>query len=100
MSSGTPEERMRSFARVVAKAWDDEAFKQRLIADPKAVLQQEGLPVPAGAEVRVVENNDQLVYFPLPAKPATVSKLSEEDLSQLAGGETCWNTTMTAATIG
>ncbi len=37
------EERAKAYSRIVAKAWEDEAFKQRLLADPKATLQAEGL---------------------------------------------------------
>ncbi len=76
-------ERLKTYGRLVAKAWEDEGFKQRLLADPKATLQAEGLSFPEGAEVRVVEPNDQLVYFPLPSKP---TGLSIEELSGMAGG--------------
>ncbi len=83
MSREQYEERLKAYGRIVAKAWDDEAFKQRLLADPKAALQAEGLTFPEDAEVRVVETNDRLYYLPLPPKPA---RLSAEELSQLAGG--------------
>ncbi len=83
MSREQYQERLKAYGRVVAKAWDDEAFKQRLLADPKAALQAEGLSFPEGAEVRVVEPNDRLVYFPLPPKPAG---LSDEQLSSVTGG--------------
>ncbi len=39
-------ESLKAHARVVAKAWEDEAFKQQLPADPKATLQAEGMAVP------------------------------------------------------
>ncbi len=85
MSREQYEERARVYSRIVAKAWADEAFKQRLLADPKATLQAEGLTFPEGAEVRVTEPTDQLYYFPLPPKPAG---LSIEELSGMAGGTT------------
>ncbi len=90
MSRDQYAERARGFSRVVAKAWEDEGFKRRLLADPKATLQAEGLTFPAGAEVHVVETNDQLYYLPLPPKPAA---LSTEELSGMAGGVTGWDTT-------
>ncbi len=83
MSREQYEEWLKTYGRLVAKAWDDEGFKQRLLADPKAALQAEGLTFPEGAEVRVVEPNDQLVYFPLPPKP---TGLSADELSEIAGG--------------
>ncbi len=76
-------ERVKAYSRVVARAWEDEGFKQRLLADPRAVLQAEGVTFPAGAEVRILESTNQLVYLPLPPKPAG---LSAEELSGIAGG--------------
>ncbi len=83
MSREQYEERLKTYGRIVAKAWSDEGFKQRLLADPKATLQAEGLPFPEDAEVQVVETNDRLFYFPLPSKPAG---LSIEELSGMVGG--------------
>ncbi len=83
MSREQYEERLKTYGRIVAKAWQDDGFKQRLLADPKATLQAEGLSFPEGAEVHAVETNDQLVYFPIPPKPAG---LSPEELSRMAGG--------------
>jgi hypothetical protein len=31
-------EQNKKMAKIIAKAWSDEAFKERLIADPRAVL--------------------------------------------------------------
>ena len=41
------QEQAKKLGQVVAKAWQDEGFKQRLVANPQAVLQEHGLPVPA-----------------------------------------------------
>ncbi len=91
MSREQYQERLEAYGRIVAKAWEDEAFKQRLLTDPKAALQAEGLSFPEDAEVRVVEPNDRLVYFPLPSKP---EGLTEEQLGGMAGGtgSTCADT--------
>ncbi len=97
MSREQYEERLKTYGRLVAKAWDDEGFKQRLLADPKAALQAEGLSFPEHAEVRVVEPTDQLFYFPLPPKPAG---LSPEELSGITGGtKVCWSTIATTDTV-
>ncbi len=91
MSREQYQERLEAYGRIVAKAWEDEAFKQRLLTDPKAALQAEGLSFPEDAEVRVVEPNDRLYYFSLPPKP---TGLSIEELSGMAGGTdtgyVCW----------
>lgn len=69
--------------QLIAKAWADEAFKQRLLADPAAVLQAEGLVLPAGLTVKVVEDTHQLVHLVLPPKP---TELSEDSLDRVSGG--------------
>lgn len=39
--------------RLIAKAWEDETFKQELISNPKAVIEKEfGTKVPEGVEVQ------------------------------------------------
>ena len=69
LDSGYAPEDAKRFGRIVAKAWSDDAFKRRLLNDPKAVLQEHGIEVPAGAEVKIVENTDQVVYVNLPRQP-------------------------------
>jgi hypothetical protein len=70
----------------VARAWDDDAFRQRLLAEPEAVLREEGIDVPPGVEVRVAEGDEaadaagEVAYLRLPARPAD-HDLVEEDLS-------------------
>jgi hypothetical protein len=71
------------YSKLIAKAWADEAFKKRFLANPAAVLKEEGLEVPSGVqEVKVVEGTDRLLYLVLPPKPS--EELSEEDLRTLA----------------
>jgi nitrile hydratase subunit alpha len=43
-------------AKVIAKAWTDPAFKQRLVADTRATLMELGIDIGAVAEFAVVEN--------------------------------------------
>ncbi len=89
MSREPYEERAKLYGRIVAKTWQDEGFKQRLLADPKAALQAEGLTFPEDAEVHVVETNDRLFYLPLPPKPLA---LTEVELSGIAGGNVAYPT--------
>ena len=53
----------------MARAWSDPVFKKRLVTDPKAVLLEQGIEVPDGADVKVVENTDEVVYINLPRQP-------------------------------
>ena len=79
MSKNEPE-----FGKIVAKAWRDPAFKAELIANPAAALKAEGIDVPDGVTVTVVENTDKQFHLVLP--PAPNDKLSDEELDALAGG--------------
>lgn len=74
--------------QLVAKAWTDPALKKRLLADPEAVLKENGLPVQAGARVTVHENSAQAIHLVLPPRPPA-GEISDADLQQVAAGSTC-----------
>ncbi|KEO80922.1 NHLP leader peptide family RiPP precursor [Tumebacillus flagellatus] len=57
-----------NYGEVVAKAWADESFKERLKQDPHGVLAEHGIEVPVGATVNVVEDTDTEKHFVLPLK--------------------------------
>jgi hypothetical protein len=71
--------------QILAKVWADPAFKQRLLADPKSALREEGVQVPEGLDVRVHENTDRVLHIVLPQEPEAV-ELSDEDLEDISGG--------------
>jgi len=73
-----------AFAKIVAKAWRDPVFKAELIANPAAALKAEGIDVPAGMTVTVVENTDKQFHLVLP--PVPTDELSDEALDAVAGG--------------
>ncbi|MBQ72695.1 MAG: NHLP leader peptide family natural product precursor, partial [Planctomycetaceae bacterium] len=75
-----------ALAQLFAKCWKDEALKARFMADPKAVLKEHGMPVPDSMDVKVVENADDCVHITLPAPPAESMDLSDDELSNAAGG--------------
>ena len=81
MQEETKEHR-RKMAKVIAKAWSDESFKEKLLSEPRAVLEAHGITVPPGLEVKVVEQTDKLMYIVLPFKPADsegVAWMCEDD---------------------
>ena len=76
----TPEE-MRD--HLIAKASTDEAFRKKLLSDPRTSIEAEfNITIPEGVSVQVHENSAQTVHLLLP--PAV--KLSEKELSVAAGG--------------
>ena len=79
------EQQAKQWGQVVAKAWQDDAFKKRLLSNPSVVLKEHGLEMPSGVQIRVVENSDQVVHLTLPAQPQD-DELSEDALDAVAGG--------------
>ena len=55
--------------QIITKAWNDESFKRRLLADAGTVLREEGVDIPEGLQVRVVENTEKLINIVIPVKP-------------------------------
>jgi hypothetical protein len=73
------------WSQIVARAWCDAEFMQRLLSDPRAVLAENDLEVPPGTEVEVVlgaevkvDDAEAVRRFVLPAGPP--DELTEEDL--------------------
>ena len=72
---------MNPLQHVIARCWQDEAFKERLLADPAGVLAAEGVEVPEGVTVRVVveSKTERALVIPLPP-----GRLSDDDMERLA----------------
>ena len=79
-------EQRNALAKVFAACWKDEALKARFMNDPKAVLTEYGMDVPANIDVNVVENSDNTVNITMPAAPDGAADLSDEELNNVAGG--------------
>lgn len=62
-------EQTKQWAKIVAKAWADEDYKQRLMDDPASILTEEGMEVPADVHINVVEATDKQAWMVLPPKP-------------------------------
>ena len=79
-------EQKNQLASLFAACWKDEALKARFMSDPKAVLAEYDMDVPDGMDVKVVENADNCVHITMPAPPTGSMELSDEELSNAAGG--------------
>ena len=74
-------------ANIIAKAWQDEAFKQRLMSNPIAVYEEElGRKAPENVEIRILEETNNITYLVIPKKPEVSEELSSEALESVAGG--------------
>jgi hypothetical protein len=78
------EDRGGTMGKIVAKAWEDEEFKLRLLKDATRALQDEGLAVPEGVTVKVLENTPEVFHLIIPSKPAF--ELTDDELTACAGG--------------
>ena len=73
------------YGELISKCWGDAAFKQRFLTDPKKVLAEFDIEVPAGLDVKVVENTGNMMYLTLPTKPNR-DELSDNQLDAVSGG--------------
>jgi hypothetical protein len=72
--------------KIVALAWKDEGFRKAFLADPKAAFEQRlGIALPAGVKMAAHAEDENHLYFVLPARPQS-AELSDEDLEKIAGG--------------
>ena len=85
-------EQRNQLAELFAACWKDESLKARFMSEPKAVLAEHGMDVPAGMDVNVVENADNTVHITMPMPPEGHHDLSDEELTAAAGGTYCSGT--------
>ena len=70
---------------LIHKATTDEAFRDRLLTNPRAAIEDEyGIRFPAGIEISVIEETPRSLNLVLPARPA--DQLSDDELAGVAGG--------------
>ena len=58
-------------------------YRSRAVADPRGVLQEFGVALPADVEVRVWDSTAEIRYLVLPQRPAGTEGLAEEALAGL-----------------
>jgi hypothetical protein len=80
--------------QMIAKAWTNEAFKKELLSDTKNVIErelnilvQEGIRIPEGIKMKVLEETPDQMYMVIPQSPKAVAEeLSDDELEAVAGG--------------
>ncbi len=58
-------------------------YRSRAVIDPRGVLREFGLDLPAETQVRVWDSTAELRYLVLPRRPAGTERMSEEQLASL-----------------
>lgn len=70
MTEQTPKTGKDLEAEIIAKAWEDERFRQELLSNPKkAIAKRLGAKLTESLEVRVVQETPNNLYLVLPVKP-------------------------------
>src|SRR5688500_15604043 len=91
--------------RLIERTLEDESLRQRLLADPKAAVEEElGTRLPDGVQVIAVEETADTFYLVLPsASPlgGEGGELSDRELEAVAGGgATVWGETCSCGSPG
>jgi hypothetical protein len=84
--------------RLIGRSLEDESFRQRLLSDPRAAVEQElGVTLPEEVRVVAVEESADTVYLVLPsASPVGEGgDISDEELEIVAGGSDTFMCTYT-----
>ena len=58
-------------------------YRSRAVADPRGVLREFGVELPAGTEIRVWDSTAEVRYLVVPVRPARTQDWSEERLAEL-----------------
>lgn len=59
------------------------AYRSRAVSEPRAILREMGLAVPAEREIRVWDSSAEMRYMVLPRRPAGTDGMSEAELVPL-----------------
>ena len=66
------------YGEVIAKCWEDEAYRKRFIEDPESVLSEAGFVVEEGVTYKVVEQPKNVKYIVLPCEEVYIVLPCEE----------------------
>ena len=58
-------------------------YRSRVVIDPRSVLAEFGVQVPAGKQIRVWDSTAEIRYLVIPERPAGTEGMSEEQLAEL-----------------
>lgn len=85
-SSRSEHSGLQILQELAARAQDDPSLRQRLQAEPHAVLREAGLEVPDEVTITVHQNSDDELHLVLPRDPHAVLDPDERSLHQLVNG--------------
>ncbi|WP_144113133.1 nitrile hydratase subunit alpha [Paraburkholderia sp. BCC1886] len=77
--------------------YKDPVFRARGVREPRAVLNEFGVDVPAEKAVKVWDSSAQIRWFVVPERPANTDHLSEAELAALVTPESMMGVALVAA---
>ncbi len=63
--------------------YKSQAYRSRIVREPRAVLREFGVEIPEGKSIRVWDSTADIRYMVLPERPAGTDGLTEEQLARL-----------------
>jgi len=89
METNLNDEMLKKYAKIVAKAWADGDYKKNLFANTEAVLKNEGIEIPAGLKIKIIEEPENTKIFVLPPKPCDFDEIEEFESRKVANNFSC-----------
>ena len=63
--------------------YKSEVYRSRVVKEPREVLKEFGVEIPAQVEVRVVDSTAEIRYLVLPVRPPGTEAMTEEELTDV-----------------
>lgn len=92
---GSVEEKILSYAQLVAKSWTDSALRSQLLSNPAGTLAAHGISVPSGASVKAVESSESDLVVTIPPSATTATSGSATSIGDMAESITSSFTNLT-----
>ena len=77
-------EKNRDFENFMGRVSSDPELRGKMRADPSGVLEEQGIGIPQGVEIQVVEDSAAVRHFVLPPDPNAI--LSDDSMTAVSGG--------------
>jgi len=73
-------------AKIIAHAWKNPSFKEKLLKNPRAAFKEMGLDIPEEVQIKVIEDKPNSYTFVLPPAVAHTEEMSTQELERIAAG--------------
>ncbi len=71
---------------IISRAWEDQAFKMRLLSNPANALKEHGVEISEGVRFHFHENSNQEIHIVIPERPDEFDEPIDDAAMRLSGG--------------